>query len=203
MLKNKSALQAANPVRGSSPSRGASPLLAMFCTVAVTLVTATVATRALAQSGPLEDLAKFPRTSLEILHGKSKKDSRHFDVWIANNPGRQEQGLMFVRELQPGQGMLFPQAKPRKMNMWMKDVFVELDIVFVGEKGAIDKIIEHAKPLDLTTLISDKPVTLVLEIKGGEASSQGLKVGDRVNWEVPEGCDCGLAPPPKPAKESH
>ena len=209
MLKNKSAstaaraLQAANPVRGSSPSRGASPLLAMFCTVALTLMTATLATRARAQSGPLEDLAKFPRTSLEILHGKSKKDSRHFDVWIANNPGRQEQGLMFVRELQPGQGMLFPQAKPRKMNMWMKDVFVELDIVFVGEKGAIDKIIEHAKPLDLTTLISDKPVTLVLEIKGGEASSQGLKVGDRVNWEVPEGCDCGLAPPPKPAKESH
>ena len=194
MLKNKSALQAA---------RASRPLLAILCAVALTLITATVATRALGQSGPLEDLAKFPRTSLEILHGKSKKDSRHFDVWIANNPGRQEQGLMFVRELQPGQGMLFPQAKPRKMNMWMKDIFVELDIVFVGEKGAIDKIIEHAKPLDLTTLMSDKPVTLVLEIKGGEASSQGLKVGDRVNWEVPEGCDCGPAPPPKPAKDSH
>jgi len=221
MLKNKSALQAANPVRvakceggarpsqaaglssDASPLQAASPLLAMLCTVALTLVTATVATRALAQSGPLEDLAKFPRTSLEILHGKSKKDSRHFDVWIANNPGRQEQGLMFVRELQPGQGMLFPQAKPRKMNMWMKDVFVELDIVFVGEKGAIDKIIEHAKPLDLATVISDKPVTLVLEIKGGEAASLGLKVGDRVSWDPPEGCDCGPAPPPKPAKDSH
>ena len=203
MLKNKSALQAANPVRGSSPSRGASPLLAMFCTVAVTLITATLATRAQAQSGPLEDLAKFPRASLEILHGKSKKDSRHFDVWIANTPGRQEQGLMFVRELQPGQGMLFPLAKPRKMNMWMKDVFVELDIVFVGEKGAIDKIVEHAKPLSLDTLISDKPVISVLEIKGGEAASLGLKVGDRVNWDPPEGCDCGLAPPPKPPKESH
>jgi uncharacterized protein len=215
MLKNKSALkaarlmQAANPVRsakcegGARPSRGASPLLAMLCNVALTLVTATVATRALAQSGPLEDLAQFPRTSVEILHGKSKKDPRRFDVWIANNPGRQEQGLMFVRELQPGQGMLFPLAKPRKMNMWMKDVFVELDIVFVGEKGAIDKIVEHAKPLDLATVMSDKPVTLVLEIKGGEAANQGLKVGDRVNWVPPENCDCGPAPPPKPAKESH
>jgi len=221
MLKNKSAstaaraLQAANPVRGSSPleasrparcarpSRAARPLLAVFCTAALTLMTATLATRARAQSGPLEDLAKFPRTSLEILHGKSKKDSRHFDVWIANNPGRQEQGLMFVRELQPGQGMLFPQAKPRKMNMWMKDVFVELDIVFVGEKGAIDKIVEHAKPLNLDTLISDKPVISVLEIKGGEAASLGLKVGDRVNWDPPEGCDCGPAPPPKPPKDSH
>jgi uncharacterized protein len=215
MMKNKSALQAAwalqaaNPVRGAKseggarPSRGASPLMAMFCTVALTLVTATVATRALAQSGPLEDLAQFPRSSVEILHGKSKKDPRHFDVWIANNSGRQEQGLMFVRELQPGQGMLFPLAKPRKMNMWMKDVFVELDIVFVGEKGAIDQIVEHAKPLDMTTVMSDKPATMVLEIKGGEAANLGLNVGDRVNWEPPEGCDCGPAPPPKPAKDSH
>jgi uncharacterized protein len=209
MLKNKSALQAAQPSKAAqpllaaSPSRAARPLLAMLCTVALTLMTATFATRAEAQSGPLEDLAKFPRTSVEILHGKSKKDPRHFDVWIANTPGRQEQGLMFVRELQPGQGMLFPLTKPRKMNIWMKDVFVELDIVFVGEKGAIDKIVEHAKPLDLTTLMSDKPVTLVLEVKGGEAANLGLKVGDRVNWVAPDDCDCGLAPPPKPPKESH
>jgi uncharacterized membrane protein (UPF0127 family) len=138
-----------------------------------------------AQSGPLEDLANFPRTTLEILHGKSKKDARHFDVWIADNPGREEQGLMFVRDLPATQGMLFPQKTPRKMSMWMKNTYIELDIVFVGEKGAIDKIIEHAKPLDLTTLNSDKPVTAVLELKGGEAARQELKVGDRVAWTAP------------------
>jgi hypothetical protein len=178
---------------------------ALLCTVALTLTTTTLATRAQAQSGPLEELAQFPHTSLEILRGKSKKDPRRFDVWIADNPGRKEQGLMFVRELRPGQGMLFPQTKPKKVNMSMKDVYLELDVVFVGEKGAIDKIVEHTKPLDLGTLISDKPVTLVLEIKGGEAANLGLKVGDRVNWEPPEGCDCGPPPPPpKPTnKDSH
>jgi uncharacterized membrane protein (UPF0127 family) len=138
-----------------------------------------------AQSGPLEDLANFPRTTLEILHGKSKKEARHFDVWIADNPGREEQGLMFVRDLPASQGMIFPQKKPRKMSMWMKNTYIELDIVFIGEKGAIDQIIEHAKPLDLTTLNSDKPVTAVLELKGGEAARQELKVGDRVTWAAP------------------
>jgi uncharacterized protein len=191
MLKNKSTVQAARM------------MWATACAVALTLTTATWATRAQAQSGPLEDLGKFPHTSLEILHGKSKKDPRRFDVWIADTPGRQEQGLMFVRELQPGQGMLFPLKKPKKVNMSMKDVYLELDFVFVGEKGAIDKIVEHAKPLDLGTLISDKPVTLVLELKGGEAANQGLKVGDRVNWEPPDGCDCGPAPPPPKPKDSH
>ena len=206
MLKKKSALPAARALQAALTSQGArawSPLAALLCTVALTLTTATLATRAQAQSGPLEDLAQFPHTSLDILRGKSKKDPRHFEVWIADNPDRKEQGLMFVRELQPGRGMLFPQTKPKKVNMSMKDVYLDLDVVFVGEKGAIDKIVEHAKPLDLGTLISDKPVTLVLEIKGGEAANQGLKVGDRVNWEPPDGCDCGPPPPPPKTKDSH
>jgi uncharacterized membrane protein (UPF0127 family) len=169
MLKNKS--PAARPL-----------LLATLCALALAL---TAATLSRAQSGPLEDLSNFPRTSLEIQHGKSKKDARHFDIWIADSPGRQEQGLMFVRDLPPGQGMLFPQKQPRQMSMWMKNTYVELDIVFVGEKGTIDKIIEHAHPLKLDTLNSDKPVTAVLEIKGGEAANQGLKVGDRVIWTPP------------------
>ncbi len=69
--------------------------------------------------------------------------------------------------------------------MWMKNTYVELDIVFIGEKGAIEKIIEHARPLDLTTLSSDKDVTAVLELKGGVSADLGLKVGDHVNWTPP------------------
>jgi uncharacterized protein len=158
------------------------PLFAMLCACALTL---TLASLARAQSGPLEDLSNFPRTSLEILHGKGKKDARRFDVWIADNPARQEQGLMFVRDLPANQGMIFPLKKPQKMAMWMKNTYIELDIVFIGEKGAIDKIIEHARPLDLKTLSSDKDVSAVLELKGGVASDLGLKVGDRVSWTPP------------------
>ncbi len=153
--------------------------LLIVCTVILALGAVTLGR---AQSGPLEDLANFPRASLEILHGKSKSDPRHFMVWIADTPAREEQGLMFVRDLPAGQGMLFPQAQPRPMSMWMKNTYIELDMVFIGEKGAIDQIIEHAHPLSLETLSSKKPVSAVLEIKGGEAARLGLKVGDRVSW---------------------
>jgi uncharacterized membrane protein (UPF0127 family) len=178
-------------------SQAAKPLLATLGAFALTLTTANLSH---AQSGPLEDLSVFPRTTVEVLNGKSTKGAHPFDVWIANTPARQVQGFMFVQTLEAGQGMLFPVLKPKKVNMWMKDVYVELDIVFIGEKGAIDKIIEHAKPLSLDALISDKPVNAVLEIKGGQAASLGLKVGDRVNWEVPDGCECSPPPPPKPPK---
>jgi uncharacterized protein len=158
------------------------PLLATLCTLTLVLGTATLG---FAQSGPLEDLANFPRTQLEILHGKDKKSPRTFTIWVADSPERQEQGLMFVRDLPEGQGMLFPQKKPRQMSMWMKNTYVELDMVFVGEKGVIDQIIERAHPLSLETLTSQKPVAAVLELKGGEAARLQLKVGDRVSWSPP------------------
>ena len=157
----------------------ARPLFAMLCVATLVLGAATIG---YSQSGPLEDLSNFPRATLEILHGKSKKDPRTFTVWIADSPARQEQGLMFVRDLPASQGMLFPLEKPRAMSMWMKNTYIELDMVFVGEKGEIDQIIEHAKPLSLETLTAKKPVKAVLEIKGGEASRLGLKEGDRVEW---------------------
>ena len=155
------------------------PLFAMLCAATLVLGAATVG---YAQSGPLEDLSNFPRATLQILHGKSRKDPRTFTIWIADTPGRQEQGLMFVRDLPASQGMLFPQEKPHPMSMWMKNTYIELDMVFVGEKGEIDQIIEHAHPLSLETLTSTKPVKAVLEIKGGEAARLGLKEGDRVEW---------------------
>lgn len=158
------------------------PLFAMLCALTLVLGGATLVR---AQSGPLEDLSHFPRTTLEILHGKSKKDARHFTIWIADTEARQEQGLMFVRDLPAGQGMLFPQKPPRPMSMWMKNTYVELDMVFIGEKGVIDQIIARAHPLSLETLSSEKPVAAVLEIKGGEAARLELKVGDRVSWSAP------------------
>jgi uncharacterized membrane protein (UPF0127 family) len=158
------------------------PLFAILCAATLVLGVATVG---YSQSGPLEDLANFPRTQLEIRHGKDKKNPRNLTIWLADTPERQEQGLMFVRDLPAGEGMLFPQKKPRQMSMWMKNTYIELDMVFIGEKGAIDQIIERVQPLSLEILKSRKTVAAVLEIKGGEASRLGLKEGDRVAWTPP------------------
>ncbi len=140
-----------------------------------------LATACLAQSAPIESLTHFPRTTLDIVaHGHRDR----FEVWIANTPLRQEQGLMFVRNLPPSEGMLFPQAAPQVAHFWMKNTFIPLDMVFVGENGRIAKIIARAKPFSLAVLSSDVPVTAVLEIRGGEAKRLGLTVGDRVSWKA-------------------
>lgn len=133
-----------------------------------------------AQSMPMESLTHFPRTTLEIVaHGQHDE----FQVWIADTPARQEQGLMFVRDLPSRQGMLFPEGSPQVAHFWMKNTYIPLDMVFVGADGRVAKIIASAKPFLLDILSSDVPVIAVLELRGGDAQVLGIAVGDRVSWK--------------------
>jgi len=135
---------------------------------------------------PLE-LATFPRTSLEITHRDEHHVShRHsFEVWVADTPERAEQGLMFVSDLPAVMGMVFPLEPPRVETMWMKNTYIELDMLFIASDGRVSKIIERAAPMSLRTLSSDTPVAAVLELKGGLVAKLGLRVGDTVAWRKP------------------
>jgi uncharacterized protein len=138
------------------------------------------------QARPLE-LASFPRTSLEITHRGGDHGARkfQFEVWIADTPVRAEQGLMFVSDLPATMGMVFPLDTPRVETMWMKNTYIELDMLFIGADGRVTKIIERAVPMSLETLSSDAPVAAVLELRGGEAARLGLQRGDTVTWNKP------------------
>jgi hypothetical protein len=133
--------------------------------------------------GPL-DLASYPRTDLTIYAGKPPR-VHSFRVWVADTPQRAEQGLMFVSDLPESEGMVFPLQPPRVENMWMKNTYIELDMLFIGTNGRVTKIIERAAPLSLATLSSGGPVAAVLELRGGAAAKLGLKVGDAVSWKKP------------------
>jgi uncharacterized protein len=153
---------------------------------ALALLPATMAAVAEQPRLPL-DLATFPRTSLEIVH----LDEHHvphkypFTVWVADTPERSEQGLMFVSDLPETQGMVFPLKPPRVEAMWMKNTYIELDMLFIRADGHVQKIIARAAPLSLRTLSSETPVAAVLELRGGEAAKLGLQVGDKVSWKAP------------------
>jgi uncharacterized membrane protein (UPF0127 family) len=89
---------------------------------------------------------------------------------------------MFVRELPPDEGMIFPNEKPRVAAFWMKNTYISLDLLFVAPDGRIVKIAANAKPLSLETISSGEPISAVLELKAGESARRGVKVGDSVSW---------------------
>jgi uncharacterized protein len=136
----------------------------------------------LAPAGPaLESLNAFPRSALQI---QTQTGRQHFDIWIADTPQRSEQGLMFVRSLPAGRGMLFPLQRPGVMRMWMKNTLIPLDMLFIGVRGEIIFIRHDATPESEAIITTPAPVVTpvkaVLELAGGECARRHIEQGDRV-----------------------
>ena len=146
------------------------PLLAAWALLAATPLRA--------QSGPIEDLDTFPKGKLEVVTGK--KTHLTFDIWLADSPRRQSQGLMFVRSLPSLRGMLFVHESPKPISMWMKNTYIPLDMVFIDSQGRIQQIVAQTTPHSLDVIRSNEPASAVLEIGGGEAEKLGLKAGQHV-----------------------
>ena len=143
------------------------------------------------QPAPPLELSSYPRTALEVAHHDEHRVLRKFpfEVWVADTPARAQQGLMFVSDLPETRGMVFPLPAPRVETMWMRNTYIELDMLFITADGRVTKIIERAHPMSDATLSSDKPVSAVLELRGGEAKKLGLAVGDSVTWKKPSTAD--------------
>ena len=145
-------------------------LLAALCAIAI----ATQCTAA--QFAPTQ-LKTFPRSALGIV----RQDGRdEFQIWIADTAARQQQGLMFVRDLPADYGMLFPLDEIRVMSMWMKNTYIPLDMLFIGADGRIVTIAANTTPLSQDIVSSHVPVQAVLELKGGESARRGIRAGDKV-----------------------
>ena len=127
----------------------------------------------------LLDLDAYPKAKLDIHSGK---ETHHFDIWIAETPQQQQQGLMFVRDLPAARGMLFVAKQPRVFDMWMRNTYIPLDMVFIGADGRISSIAENTTPHSLAIVSSKVPVGAILELKGGEAARRALHAGDKVSW---------------------
>jgi uncharacterized membrane protein (UPF0127 family) len=133
-----------------------------------------------APGAPLEDLSAFPQTTLTISGGGA---SHQFSIWVANTEAREEQGLMFVRELPAERGMVFIGAEPKVWTMWMKNTYIPLDMLFVAVDGHVVKI-AHALPHDETNISSESAVNAVIELQAGISDKLHIKVGDVAKWKA-------------------
>lgn len=144
--------------------------------VALLLVAAVACAQAPRQFDPPQ-LRDFPRGTVEIQRTGGRDT---FRIWIADTGARQEQGLMWIRELPADHGMVFPLMPPREMNMWMKNTYVSLDMLFYDSEGRITHIQERTTPLSEDIIESGGVVSGVLELLAGEVARRGIRLGDRI-----------------------
>ena len=150
--------------------------LAARVVLAAGLLMATSA--ALALGAAPEPLSAFPQSLLAIRTSAGKVVN--FKIWEADTPKREEQGMMFIREMDEHTGMLFMFPENKPVSMWMKNTYVSLDLLFLNAQGKIDFIAEKATPRSEAIIGPPTPEFAVLELKGGACEHFGIKVGDKV-----------------------
>lgn len=109
---------------------------------------------------------------------------------LALTPEQRRVGLMYRDALAADRGMLFVFPGEDYLVFWMKDTYIDLDMVFVGADRRVTAVhagVPHSYPGALEDLLARRAGRgrFVLELAAGAAKRHGLKAGDRLEFEVP------------------
>jgi uncharacterized protein len=132
-----------------------------------------------------QDIQQLPLDPqpLEIVTSAGTKS---YLIEIADDNNERGIGLMNRKSMPDGQGMLFDFQTTRLVQMWMKNTFVSLDILFIAEDGRVESIAENTVPQSLDIVGSKDEVRFALELVAGTAKREGIKAGDRVRHRIVE-----------------
>ncbi len=105
------------------------------------------------------------------------------DLRIADTIAKREYGLMCVRSLAAGNGMIFVFTDgDNYRDFWMKNTLIPLDMVFVSKNGKVNDVranvpSTHVDTPDEQIPHRDGSGTYVIELGAGEAARAGIKPG--------------------------
>ncbi|GEM_PF-2224422 len=99
---------------------------------------------------------------------------------VVSTPLARNIGMMYRKELGDTAGMLFIFPDLSERSFWMKNTFLELDIIFFDDAMSVVAISERAVPHSLESRRSVRPARYVLEVLGGSSAKWGIKVGSKV-----------------------
>ena len=103
-----------------------------------------------------------------------------YKVEVADNVFTRQKGLMNRKHLPSNRGMLFIFEEPTYAKFWMKNTFLELDLIFANELGVITQVIRRAEPGSLDIMKSDMLVKYVFEVSSQDSMVQSIKVGNYI-----------------------
>ena len=107
-----------------------------------------------------------------------------FSMEVVADPESRRVGLMGREALPFGTGMLFDFPEGTRPAIWMRNMVISLDLVFVAGDGRIAHLFPDVPPCpDLPCAVyqADGPLRWVMELPAGSVQKLGLKVGDNLD----------------------
>lgn len=108
-----------------------------------------------------------------------------FMAELASTEAEREKGLSGVSELAPNQAMLFDFGREGLWGIWMKDMMVDIDILWISSGYRVVHIVKNVSPETYPQIFKpDKPARYVLEIPAGTVDSKNINVGNSAYFDL-------------------
>lgn len=109
-----------------------------------------------------------------------------YNVWLADDDAERTQGLSGVDKLNVNGGMLFDYVTDDMCGIWMKDMLIPLDIIWLDASKKVIYLKENVSPEQSTSTVM-RPKGLcryVLELPAGSVKNSGIRVGQQVKFTL-------------------
>jgi len=107
---------------------------------------------------------------------------------LADTFGKQTQGLMGRWRLHHHHGMLFVYKDEKPRSFWMKNMRIQIDIIYIDSDHKIVSIHPQVKPCPKNgacpSVPSLEPAKYVLETQGGFTKRFNVDIGDLVQFDL-------------------
>lgn len=127
--------------------------------------------------------SKFTSIGLLPLEFKTAGGPVYFEVEVADTVTERMKGLMFRKEMDPDRGMIFIFEEPQVASFYMKNTYISLDMIFVGQDKKVVGILRDVPILNEKSRGVDVPSLYVVELLAGTAKRAGIEVGTEVVFD--------------------
>ena len=103
-----------------------------------------------------------------------------FNVKVAKTIEERRTGLMYRKKLLNNEGMLFIFLREKIIQLWMKNTYIPLDVIFISENKVIVDIKKNMEKLSETIVKSKVKSRYALEVNAGLINKLDIIIGDKV-----------------------
>ena len=103
-----------------------------------------------------------------------------FNVEVAKTIEERRTGLMYRKKLLNNEGMLFIFPREKIIQLWMKNTYIPLDVIFISENKVIVDIKKNMEKLSETIVKSKVKSKYALEFSAGLINKLNIEIGDKV-----------------------
>ena len=103
-----------------------------------------------------------------------------FNVEVAKTTEERRTGLMYRKKLLNNEGMLFVFPREQIIQLWMKNTYIPLDVIFISENKVIVDIKKNMEKLSETIVKSRVKSRYALEFNTGLINKLDIEIGDKV-----------------------